>query len=236
MLFRSGSKHRIAKHILPIILKDRKPDQWYIEPFCGGCNSFDKVQNPRMGNDINKYLIALVTDIQQEYPYINKDQYDVIKHNPQDYPDWLVGYVGIIASYCGKWFGGYAGKVNTKDGVRDYMQEGLKNLLSQLDNLQGAVFSSIPYQELIIPENSIIYCDPPYKGTTRYTEDFDHFAFYTWCREMKSKGHIVFVSEYSMPNDFECVWELPIKSSLSANGRVGGNKTSVERLFKIKEA
>ena len=167
---------------------------------------------------------------------MNKDQYDVIKHNPQDYPDWLVGYVGIIASYCGKWFGGYAGKVNTKDGVRDYMQEGLKNLLSQLDNLQGAVFSSIPYQELIIPENSIIYCDPPYKGTTRYTEDFDHFAFYTWCREMKSKGHIVFVSEYSMPNDFECVWELPIKSSLSANGRVGGNKTSVERLFKIKEA
>lgn len=25
-----GSKERIAKHILPIILKDRKPEQWYV--------------------------------------------------------------------------------------------------------------------------------------------------------------------------------------------------------------
>lgn len=31
-----GSKNRHAKEILPIILKDRKPDQWYVEPFVGG--------------------------------------------------------------------------------------------------------------------------------------------------------------------------------------------------------
>ena len=33
-----GSKNRIAKYILPIILKDRLEGQWYVEPFCGGCN------------------------------------------------------------------------------------------------------------------------------------------------------------------------------------------------------
>ena len=38
-----GSKARIAKHILPIILKDRKPNQWYSEPFTGGANLIDKV-------------------------------------------------------------------------------------------------------------------------------------------------------------------------------------------------
>lgn len=34
-----GSKARIAKYILPIIIKDRKENQWYVEPFVGGYNS-----------------------------------------------------------------------------------------------------------------------------------------------------------------------------------------------------
>ncbi|PJC56904.1 hypothetical protein CO024_00620, partial [Candidatus Gracilibacteria bacterium CG_4_9_14_0_2_um_filter_38_7] len=49
---------------------------------------------------------------------------------------------------------------------------------------------------------------------------------------MSAIGHSVFVSEYSAPDDFECVWEKKVKSSLSANGVCGGNKGSVERLFK----
>ena len=31
-----GSKTKISKEILPIILKDRKENQYYIEPFVGG--------------------------------------------------------------------------------------------------------------------------------------------------------------------------------------------------------
>jgi len=38
-----GSKNRIANEILPIILKDRIENQYYIEPFCGGLGTFDKV-------------------------------------------------------------------------------------------------------------------------------------------------------------------------------------------------
>ena len=30
-----GSKNRHSKQILPIILKDRSPEQWYVEPFVG---------------------------------------------------------------------------------------------------------------------------------------------------------------------------------------------------------
>jgi DNA adenine methylase len=228
-----GSKNRIAKYILPIIMKDIKPDQWYVEPFCGGCNSLDKVQNPRIGNDINKYIVALVRDKQEAYPYLSKDQYTNIKQNPNNHPDWLVGYAGIIASYCGKWFGGYAGKVNTKDGVRDYMQEGMTNLILQLDKLRGVDFYSVPYQDVPTPHGSIIYCDPPYRETTQYKDKFDHETFYSYCRKKSKQGHYVYVSEYNMPEDFECVWELPVKSSLSANGAIGGSKVSVERLFKI---
>ena len=44
-----GSKNRIAKHILPIMLAERKPDQWWVEPFVGGANMIDKVEGNRIG-------------------------------------------------------------------------------------------------------------------------------------------------------------------------------------------
>lgn len=49
---------------------------------------------------------------------------------------------------------------------------------------------------------------------------------------MASKGHIVFVSEYKAPDDFECVWEKEIVSSLTQDT---GSKKAVEKLFKIKK-
>ena len=52
-----GSKNRLAKELLPIILKDRKQGQWYVEPFVGGANMIDKVDGNRIGSDNNKYLI-----------------------------------------------------------------------------------------------------------------------------------------------------------------------------------
>lgn len=67
-----GSKNRIAKHILPIILKDRKVDQWYVEPFVGGCNIIDKVKGFRLGNDSHYYLIELWKALQLGYPPLAK--------------------------------------------------------------------------------------------------------------------------------------------------------------------
>ena len=54
-----GSKARHAKEMLPIILKDRKEGQWYVEPFVGGCNMIDKVSGNRIGADVHEYLIAM---------------------------------------------------------------------------------------------------------------------------------------------------------------------------------
>ena len=54
-----GSKNRMSKHILPIILKDRKPNQLYVEPFVGGCNMIDKVSGRRLANDNHTELIEM---------------------------------------------------------------------------------------------------------------------------------------------------------------------------------
>ena len=233
-----GSKARFAKDILPIILKDRKPEQWYVEPFAGGMNSICDVQGNRLANDIHFYLIEMWKELCNGWipQKINHNIYHIVRNNREQFEPRFVGWVGFNCSYSGKWFGGFAGETKTKIGtVRDYQTEAIKNVAKQVEKMKGVVFQNKPYYELELPPNSIVYCDPPYDGTTKYANDFDHNLFWNWCREKAKHGHAVFVSEYNAPSDFECVWQKEAKSSLSANGKTGGNKVSVEKLFYIKD-
>lgn len=232
-----GSKSRISKHILPIILKDRTEGQFYVEPMTGGANLIQFVDGNRIGNDINYYVISLLKEMQNGFvpPYLSKIEVDSIKKNKDLYPAHIVAWAGVGCSYSGKWFGGYAGITVTKNGtVRDYISEAINNLKIQSEKLTGCVFVSGGYQELDIPKKSIIYYDPPYKETEGYRVKFDHDAFYNHCKEKHKEGHTVFVSEYSMPEDFIEVWSMELSSSLSSNGKSGGNKKSIERLFTLK--
>jgi len=226
-----GSKNRISKYILPIILKDRKDGQWYVEPFCGGCNSIDKVSNPRMGNDSNKYLIAFLKELQTQIPFnpphIGEIEYKKIQKNKDNYSDWLVGYVGFNLSFAAKFFGGYR---RDKAGVRNYEDEAKRNLLAQQSFLSGINFYCNDYTKLYIPKRSIIYCDPPYRGKTQYKDKFNHENFYMWCREKSKDGHTVFVSEYEMPEDFLCVWKREVSSNLDVLTK---GKKEIEKLFKL---
>lgn len=216
-----GSKSRIAKNILPIILKNRKDNQYYIEPFVGGCNMIDKVSNPRMASDNNKYLIAMWKGLQdnlirpQEIP---KDYYSLVRtsYNNKDnqYNDFIIGWVGFSASFNGRFFdGGYSGK--TKD--RDYIKEQIKNIENQIPYIQGIEFYSGDYKTINYPPNSIIYCDPPYQNTKQYStsKNFNYEEFWEWCRLMKSQGHQIFISEYQAPCDFICVWEKEVTNSMN---------------------
>jgi len=232
-----GSKNRIAKHILPIILKDRKPGQIYYEPLVGGANLIDKVDGERVGADSNKYIAAMWFHLSNGWVMpenVDKDLYKHIKNNKHEYLNHVVGWVGIACSYSGKWFGGFAGKVETKSGLRDYQAEAVANVKKQIPGIIGVEFIHSHYKDLEIKPYSIIYCDPPYANTTKYKDDFNHAEFWQWCRDKANRGHQVFISEYNAPNDFVCLWEKEVKSSLSANGKSGSNKNSVERLFTYK--
>lgn len=232
-----GSKARIKKEILPIILKDRKENQYFVDLFAGGMNLIDSVDGNRIANDLNYYLIEMWRLLLNGWipkPFYDREFYNKVKNNKDDYYANLVGWIGFNCSYSGKFFGGYAGKVNTKIGnVRNYQEEALKNVRKQVDNLKGVNLCNVNYYELAIPPNSIIYLDPPYKNTTKYFADFDHDKFYDYCRQKKKEGHTIFISEYEMPEDFICVWEKEVKSSLSANGKIGGSKISTEKLFTL---
>ena len=234
-----GSKARIAKHILPIMLEEaeKKGITTWVEPFVGGANMIDKVPDTfeRIGFDLNEYIIEMFKSLQEGFipkDLYCKDEYDYVKAS-KGKNKALTGYIGINCSYSGKWFGGYAGIVKTKGGIRNYQEEAKRNVLKQVEKLNGVIFDTASYENLSF-KNSLIYCDPPYKGTTEYKDgSFDHDKFYEWCREQVKLGNVVFVSEYEAPEDFECVWQQEVKSSLSANGVSGGNKVSVEKLFKV---
>lgn len=222
-----GSKARIAKHILPIILKNRKPEQWYVEPFVGGANMIDKVEGNRIGADINKYLIALMEYLQtdMEVPcYVGEFLYNNTRSNPEKYEEWYVGYVGFLFSFGAKFFGGFVGD----SGSRDRIGESYRNALKTRSAIKGIKFLNEAYQNLQLPHNSIIYCDPPYAGTTKYKDDFVHAEFWQWCRDKVKEGHQVFISEYNAPDDFECIWSQELNVSVARSGK---HKKAVERLF-----
>jgi len=232
-----GSKARFTKDIMPIILDGRLDNQWYVEPFAGGMNSICEVSGNRIANDIHKNLIEMWRKLIDGWipEKVTKDHYNSIRNNQDVYSDAYVGWVGFNCSYSGKWFGGYAGETVTKIGtIRDYQTEAINNVSKQVKKMNGVVFRNQSYLDLEIPDHSIVYCDPPYQHTTEYANSFSHTRFWDWGRDLSSQGHSVFVSEYNAPNDFECIWSKKVKSSLSANGRGGSSKLSVERLFKIK--
>ena len=107
-----GSKNRIAKYVLPIILEDRKENQYYVEPFVGGANMIDKVSGLRIGNDVNKYLIAMWKGLQEdlERPHtIDKNLYSLARtaFNNNDnsiFSDFMIGWIGWMGSYNGRFF------------------------------------------------------------------------------------------------------------------------------------
>lgn len=222
-----GSKSRFADVLMPIMLKSRKPNQWYVEPFCGGCNVIDKVSGNRLANDINAYVIAMWQSLVYEQwippTTVTEAEYTDIKKNQDKYPKNLVGFVGCLLTFGSKWFDTYA---RNSRGT-NYAMEGRKNLLQQAKNLYGTVFKSVPYNQLELPANSIVYCDPPYQGTSKYKDTINHTDFWQWVRDTNNRGHAVFVSEYNAPKDFVCIWQSKIVCGLNSNHKTN----TTEKLF-----
>ena len=96
----------------------------------------------------------------------------------------------------------------------------------RLESLQSLERYSTDYRDVPIEDGGVVYCDPPYKGAGGYvTGAFDHDAFYDWVRNAEFP---VYVSEYSMPEDFIPVWEKPV--AVLANQKGADGKVT-ERLY-----
>ncbi|MEA1004931.1 DNA adenine methylase [Bacillus velezensis] len=230
-----GSKSRLAKELSPImnrIIEDKEIDV-YIEPFVGGANMIEYICcETKIGSDNNEYLIQMWKMLQGGWTppeEITEELYLDIKNNKNKFDKELVAVVGFCSTYNAKWFGGYAGVVTTKLGTkRHYYKEAIRNISKQINKLKDVEFLNADYTHFSAYENSLIYCDPPYQGTTQYgtSKEFHYERFWDWVREM-SKKNIVLVSEYSAPEDFLCVFKKTLTTTLDNNSR----KKGVEKLF-----
>lgn len=83
-----------------------------------------------------------------------------------------LGRIGFMASYNSMFYHSYSG-VSIADG-RDYVKENIANIKRRILPMQGCELHSFSYDALEIPPCSIIYCEPPYRGTKGYGVDFDY--------------------------------------------------------------
>lgn len=201
----------------------------------------DKIKHEnRVGIDLHENLIELLKYSQEsELPKtISEDEYNLVKANMGGYPNWYVGLVGFCGSFGAKYFGGFARRYNKDGTLFDVPRQAINSLRRQSknDNFKNIKFIHMDFREL--PKDKIkgyvIYCDPPYKNTTQYDKkivgEFPYDEFYEWAREM-SKSNIVLISEYSMPDDFECIWQKELKTSLGSGVNVNSDRSRVEKLF-----
>ncbi|MFQ9545309.1 MAG: hypothetical protein ACLR02_09855 [Clostridium sp.] len=232
-----GSKSRIAKDIVPIIQSYITSEtKGYLEPFVGGANIIDKIEcDNRIGCDIHKQLIALLNKVKDgvdDIPdTISEEEYKKVKNNKEQYEDWYLGLVGFCASFGAKYFGGYA---RDKKGKRNIPNERIRNLKRQASNLKNIKFINCDFRD--IPKDKIkgyvIYCDIPYKNTTKYkTDKFPYEEFYQWVNEM-AKDNIVLISEYNMPEIFRCIWQKESKVNFCSTRSANEEKNKrIEKLF-----
>lgn len=228
-----GGKAMIAKRVVAAIMKDTDARSIWLEPFVGGANVMEHAaphfQEAR-GYDVHPDLIMMwqhVTAGGTLPETITREMYAAHRHAT---PSSLRGFLGFGASFGGKWFGGYG--VSPRDG--ELWRQSARTVARQAGVFRrhGVRFGQADYASLRPAPGSVVYCDPPYLGTTAYaTGGFDHQMFYqvvqSWAADC-----FVYVSEYRvLPGvKHEVIWECERRTSLKATVNA---EVRLERLFRI---
>lgn len=214
-----GGKFRQSKAICQILKPYITSETVYVEPFCGGMWSAARVAKElkpglMILNDINRPLMLLwekcladgcdwlpvdAGQVEREYP-----KYRIT----QDDNDPLTAWYGIALSFGGKWFGGVAR--HTKGQQETTYEAERKSMYKKIGSLRMVETELYIgyYKDLEIPDNAVVYLDPPYEGRTKahHFDSFNYGEFWDYAREL-SKRCVVFTSCFDCPADFEMVYE-----------------------------
>ena len=99
--------------------------------------------------------------------------------------------------------------------------------LEQLERLHNIKLLNLDYKDVLIntpPEETIVYLDPPYRGTAGYIEGAIHSEIDTY---FKSLPYTAFMSEYNAP--FRSIFE--IKKTKLLNNSAAKKTKALEKLY-----
>lgn len=246
-----GGKFRQSKAIVECLRPVVNPETVYVEPFCGGMWSATRVirdLHPKVSilNDINKPLMLMWEKcIKEGVDWLPIDQPFVeAEHKKykltQDMNDPLTAWYGIACSFGGSWFGTVA---RNSKGDHTYGYSGQrKSTYGKVEILRSAnlLLYNYDYQQLSIPDDSVVYCDPPYEGRFKghCFDTFNYQEFWQWVRDL-SKRCFVLTSCFECPDDFSSVyeWGNTIISHLNSTNRTSATeqaKNTNEKLVILK--
>lgn len=241
-----GGKSRTAKQIAGVI---QPAGPWW-EPFCGGLSVSVQLAayGPGLVSDANAALIALYTGVREGWDpptEATEDEWRDARGLPDSDP--RKAFFGFGGSYCGLWFSSPAverkRRWNRKQNYwcDDNAVGATRNaLLRDIPRLAACRLECADFFTREVPAVEVIYCDPPYEGTTGYaaTGAFDHARFWSRCQDLAANTR-VFVSEYACPVPHVEVWNRPSGCMLSGVGSGLDSRadpkvnTRVERLFRV---
>ena len=221
-------------------MKNLKKDQYYVEPFCGGCGMLYYIDHPyKIGADSNEYVIEMWKGFQHGFMPPKELTYDEYVFAKNDYLNQTnkcskayIGYVGNACSYGGAWWNGYA-KYNPKK-KENHILEAYNGTIKQIINFKyfkETSFIHSNYDKLYIPKNSFLYLDPPYQNTKSYKDKFNSDLFWDWCRNKINCGNLLLISEYNAPSDFICIWSKTKKDGMGTTKVGNKQKDKIEKLF-----
>lgn len=226
-----GGKERQAKHVVQVIKGHMIGHTDYLEPFIGGGSIFSRVAplfpGRAVGADSHPDLVLMWDALMcgWEPPAgITRQQYAELRNEE---PSALRGFVGFGCSFGGKWFGGYA---SNKRGD-DFCGAARRGVLRKSVGMRLGHVVRADYREFAPGPGTLVYCDPPYADTTRYSGDcFDSAEFWRVMREWSANGASVLVSEYSAPIGVPAVWERTAVKSLRKDSNTD---PATEKIFRL---
>lgn len=232
-----GGKFKIRREVAAYLHGLHRPGQPYWEPMVGGAwvmAEMDDLDGPRYASDANQALIFMYQRLQRGWTppgEVSLEAYHVAR---QGYCDAATtAFIMVGCAFGGNWGHGYAR--DHRRGGRNYADGARRGLARKLSCMADVHFFAADFLEITPPElGCLIYCDPPYAGTSGYAgpglRPFDHAAFWERVRWLTAQSHTVIVSEYAAPADFECVLEIPTITSLRLKN--SQQERRVERLFR----
>jgi len=238
-----GGKKRIGKDLANIIYDvsmeiEKQYDfkiKGYCEPFCGMLGVYQhipelfKEHKPKLkykAGDTNKSVILMWQAAQKGWKppsSCSEEKYDKLRYDGKESAE--KGFIGHQYSFGGKYFQGHRGKYGNK---YSYPEVSAK-IVEIAETLSTTLFSHDDYKHFSNLKGYVIYCDPPYSKTNcKYSSSFNHLEFWKWCEKMR-KDNIVFISEYSSPN------ELKLKPIFTKSVRLDGNNGNNQMMIKTRK-
>lgn len=203
-----GGKHTLARKFAPILRDACARLPRFVEPFVGGFNLVPELAGVKLESircsDLHPGLQVLYEAVRDGWlPPANLSEFRY--RHLRATCDWSKpehAFAAFGCSFGGKEWGGYAR--NNKGG--DYIGWAQRSLLHKVQAMQTVQFQTCNYKDLVIDKPSVVYCDPPYVGTTSYSKAIDRAEFFSWCERLAEQSCEVYISEFELPANWEIVW------------------------------